>query len=213
MKKVLVIAIALTFALTACALAGANPVGKIAVHVKAHPTSCTKSYPTFPTCASIVTTWAAIGDLDVMPIFYDLVQYTVAETGLLWPEGDWGSGSWVKCKGDIAVGVIQHSVDFAGAPVQTNGTAVAWSTCQYSFSVAPGYCWLYATGAGHVCPAPNPPTGDYGTVDCAPDPGPYYDTVSCVGCAGIGGFLGDDPCNLPSATQPSTWGEIKSIFK
>jgi len=212
MKKVLVIAIALTFALTACAFAGANPVGKIAIHAKAHPTSCTKGYPVFVDCNSIVETWAPLGDVDVMPVFYDLTQYTVVETGLLWPEADWYSASWIKCKGDIAVGSITHSVD-AGFPQDVSGTAIAWTTCQTGTIVAPGFAWLAPTTAGYVCPVPNPATGDYGTVDCAPEPGPYYDLAYCVGCAGFGGFIGDDPCNLPSATEPSTWGEIKSIFK
>ena len=56
------------------ALAGGNPAHKVAIHVKAHPTSCTKAYPVFTTCSSIVHTWAAQGDLDVMPVFYDLAS-------------------------------------------------------------------------------------------------------------------------------------------
>ena len=215
MKKILVIAIALTFALSFAAFAGQNHLSKVAVHVKAHPTSCTKAYPVITTCTGIVFTWAPLGDLDAMPIFYDLVAYTVVETGLQWPEAAWGSGSWVKCKGDIAVGVIQHTA-VPEVPAETegatNGTAVAWSTCQYTWGVLPGFVWLAATTPGKICPVPNPRTGDYGFVDCTPTPGPYYDRPFCISCAGIGGLIGDDPCR-PTATDESTWGQIKSMFK
>ena len=34
----------------------------------------------------------------------------------------------------------------------------------------------------------------------------------CIYCAGIGGMIGDDPC-VVVGTEPSTWGEIKSMFK
>ena len=136
MKKALVIAIALTLVLAVTALAGQNAIGKLAVHVKAHPTSCTKSYPTFTTCQSIVTTWAATGDFDVMPVFFDLTMYTVTETGLLWPEATWGSASWVRCKGDVSVGSINHSVDHPGVTDGSNGTAIAWSTCQVGWGIA-----------------------------------------------------------------------------
>jgi hypothetical protein len=208
MKKVLVLAIALTLALTVAAMAGQNPLNKIAVHVKAHPTSCTKAYPTFALCSSIVYTYAAGGDVDVMPVFFDLTNYTVVECGLIWPEGVWGSGSWVRCKGDVSVGSIAHSADQVAQDPATRGTAIAWSLCQTGFSNAPGYCWLAVTTAGRVCPAPDPPTGDMGVVDC----NSIYEHPVQTYCAGIMGAAGDNPC-LTSAVEQSTWGQIKSVFK
>jgi len=202
MKKVLVIAIALTFVMAAWAMAGDNPTNKIAIHFKTHPTSCLKGYPVITTCEGIVETWAPLGDLDAMPVFYDLVSYGVVETGLTWP-AEWLSTSWVRCKGDIAVGNIVNPGD---------GTAIAWTACQTTWGVIPGAAWLAATGAGYVCPVPNPATNMFGVVDCRPAPGPYYDGPQCVSCGGVGGFIGDDPCR-PTAVEPSTWGEIKSIFK
>jgi hypothetical protein len=197
--------------LTTSAYGLSNVNGKISIHVKAHPTSCTKSYPAFLTCANIATTYASGGDIDVLPVFYDLTEYTVTETGLDWPEVDWGSGSWVKCKGDIAVGSIVHSVD-AGMPAGVSGTAIAWSACQFGWGVAPGYVWLTVVTAGHICPAPNPATGDYGFVDCFPTPGPYYDRPTHVSCAGVSGMIGDDPCAYVGS-ESETWGGIKGIFK
>lgn len=191
----------LAVAVSASVYAGINPMNKIALHVKAHPTSCTKGYPTFTMCSQIVFTYPGLGDVDVLPVFYELVAYTVAETGLQWPSA-WGSASWVRCKGDIAVGGIVNSGD---------GTAVAWSTCQHTWSIAIGYAWLLATGPGYLCPSRNPATYDYGVVDCAPTPGPYYDYASEISCAGIGGMLGDDAC--PRACEPGSWGSIKAMFK
>jgi hypothetical protein len=198
-------------ALGANAFAGANFAHKLAVHVKAHPTSCTKGYPTFTDCTQIISTWPELGDVNVMPVFYDLVGYSLNETGLTWPEASWGSGSWVRCMGDVAIGTISHSVD-AGFPSDVSGTSITWSTCQTSVGSAPGYCRLTAFDPGMVCPEPNPATGDYGVADCSPEPGPYYDRPIHVHCAGVGGMIGDDPCR-PVSREPRTWGEIKSIFK
>jgi hypothetical protein len=197
-----VVICALAIAATgAPALAGGNPANKIAIHLKAHPTSCTKGYPTFTKCENINTTWASLGDLDAMPVFYDLVGYSVTEFGLTWP-WIWGSCSWIRCKGDIAVGTIYYPGD---------GTSIAWTTCQTGWGIAPGAGWLIATEPGMVCPIPYYATGDYGVVDCSPSPGPYYDYPVTVSCGGVG-MVGDDPCRAV-ATESSTWGEIKSMFR
>jgi hypothetical protein len=59
-----------------------------------------------------------------------------------------------------------------------------------------------------VCPVPNPTTGLIGASDC----NYIEDPPMCVFCAGIGGFIGDDPCE-PTGTESATWGGIKSMFK
>ncbi|MFZ1947635.1 MAG: hypothetical protein WAW06_08815 [bacterium] len=203
MKKALVIALALTFVATvAFAGLGHNPNHKVAVHCKAHPTSCTKGYPAFTACTSINTTWAPCGDVDVMPVFYDLTEVLVVEFAMTWPV-EWYSMSWVRCKGDLAIGTVKYSGD---------GTAISWMTCQYSWALAPGYGWIAPTTPGYVNVVPNPATNMYGVVDCQPSPGPYMDAPRCVNKAGLCGFIGDDPC-LATATEPSTWGQIKGMFK
>ena len=188
--------------LAACALAGANSAHKLAIHVKAHPTSCATGYPAFTSCDQITFTYVGCGDVDVVPVFYDLREYTVTEFGLEWPS-QWGSVSWVRCRGDMAVGTIARSGD---------GTAVAWSTCQRTWAIAPGFGWLAAASGGSVCPIQNPVTGDWGTVDCASDPERDYDYPASVYCAGICGVAGDDPCNQPGSSK-SSWGGIKAMFK
>ncbi|MFZ1947634.1 MAG: hypothetical protein WAW06_08810 [bacterium] len=203
MKKAIVIAMALMLVSTvAFAGLGNNPSHKVAVHVKAHPTSCTKGYPAFTACNQIVTTWVPQGDVDVMPVFYDLTEVLVVEFAMTWPV-EWYSMSWIRCKGDLAIGTVKYSGD---------GTAISWMTCQTSWSIAPGAGWLAASGPGMVCIVANPATGMYGVVDCQPSPGPYMDPPALVTCAGIAGMVGGDPC-AAIATEPSTWGQIKSMFK
>jgi len=190
------------FMLSVPAFAGGNTGCKIAVHVKAHPTSCAKGYPVFRNCLDINTTYPGLGDIDLMPVVYDLFEYTAVEFGLQFDDGC--TMSWVRCKGDFEVGRIGTE--------SPSGTAIYWLTCQRTWAVAPGYGWCYASKPGLVCPVPNPATDRVGTLDCGASPGPYYDQVMFAGCAGIGGPFGDYPCGRLQA-GPSTWGSIKALFQ
>jgi len=182
-------------AVSTAAFAGLNPAFKIAVHVKAHPTSCTKGYPTFTTPANIITTFAGTGDIDLMPVFYGLVGFKLNETGLIWPEAAWGSASWIKCKGDVGVGTIMHSADNAAEDPQTRGMAIAWANCQTTWASAPGYAYVIATGPGRVVPAPHPAVNDFGVTDCSADAA--YDYPIAIYGSGVGGTAGDAPAADP----------------
>jgi hypothetical protein len=201
MKRAIAIAVALAVVATA-AFAGGNIQHKVAIHLKAHPTSCATGYPSFGSCSDIAFTVGSCGDLDALPVFFDLTEYTMVEAGLTWP-ADWGTMSWVRCRGDAAAGDIVDPGD---------GTAISWTVCQTGWSVAPGYGWVTSTSPGMVCPVPNPATGDFGVVDCAPAPGPYYDYPLRYYCAGACGMIGDDPC-VYVGPEGSSWGRIKSIFE
>jgi uncharacterized repeat protein (TIGR01451 family) len=188
--------------LQTCGASTRNSINKIAVHLKAHPTSCTKNYPAFANCGMMNTTYPGCGDVDAMPVFYDLAEITVVEFGLIWP-AEWGTCSFTRCKGTIAVGGIELPGD---------GIAVAWSQCQYDWAIAPGVAWFVAGGPGLVTPIANPATGDMGVVNCAPSPGPYYDYPMAIAAGGVCGEIGPDPC-YPTKLQPATWGSIKAMFK
>jgi len=182
------------------ALAGSNAVCKIAVHVKSHPTSCTKNYPVFWNCLDISTTYPALGEIDIIPVVYDLSQYTAVEFSLEL-DGSLTMTSWSRCKGDGQIGQDP-----------TTGVSIYWLTCQHGWSVAPGYVWCSVNGPSQVRPLPNPATGRIGAFDCAGSPGPYYDYVIYAASAGIGGPLGEDPCPGDAVDQ-STWGTIKALFE
>jgi hypothetical protein len=202
--RALVIVIALVLAASAAfAGLGRNPLNKIAIHVKTHPTSCTDGYPSFPGCFSIQQTYGGCGEVDVMPVFYDLYEFKSVEFGLrLWNDPSL-SIFWTRCKGDAAVGTISRSGD---------GTVITWTTCQRTYSVAPGYGWLTVNEREFVCPVPNPVTLKCGVTDCQSAPGPYFDWSEEYSCAGICGSVGDDPCR-PDAADKTSWGAIKAIFR
>jgi hypothetical protein len=194
MKRALVLAIALTLILSACAWAGANPNAKAAVHVLPHASrSCTKNFPVILDCGDIITTEPS-PDVDAFPVFFDLTAYQGLDYGMTWP----GTYSCVftSCA-DLAIGNIVWSGD---------GISQAWLACVVDSVCVAGWAWIY--GSGIVCIAPHPEAGGPTIGDCTPEP----DSLICNFCAGIGGYFGDDPC-LPTATEPSTWGSIKRMFR
>ena len=204
MKKTYVliglVSLVAVLALGTLAFAGQNISAKTAVHVKAHGTSCTQGYPTFTMCDQMITTWSSLGDIDVIPVFYNLVAYREVGLVVTWPP-EWGSMSWVRCKGDAATGNLVHSGDY---------TDISWTSCQYKWSAAPGYGWLHATTRGSICTSRNISHWCI-VIDCSPPPGPYWDWT-CISCSGVGGWIGDDPCMPSSGVEPSSWGGIKALF-
>ena len=190
-----------TKSLRVCGGSERNPLNKIAIHVKAHPTTC-KAMPVFTKCGDFKTTYAGCGDIDAIPVFFDLAEFTVVEFGLRWPE-EWGTCGFTRCKGDLAIGGIVNSGD---------GIALAWTECQYSWAVAAGFAWLAAATPGKIRPIANPATGDIGVVNCAPSPGPYYDYPMSWAEAGVCGAVGTSPCTS-TKLEPTTWGAIKALFK
>jgi hypothetical protein len=184
--------------LSAVAFAGMNAEHKVAVHVLPYAATmgCTakQGFPAITGCFDIITTEPA-ADTHCFPVFFDLVGVTGVQHGLAWP----GSYTCVytKCAGAYQIGDIVNTGD---------GVAYTWSECQYVAVVVCGFGWIYDYGM--VCPVPNPDTGLIGTADC----NFVEDAPRCIFCAGIGGYVGDDPC-LPTATEASTWGGIKGMFK
>ena len=102
MKRVLVIALALTLALGALAFAGLNPDAKVAVHVRPHNAEAGCAV-TFATCADIVTTEPSY-NVGAFPVFFDLVEYLGCEYGLCWPAWAY-SAAFTNCA-DLIIGSI-----------------------------------------------------------------------------------------------------------
>jgi hypothetical protein len=197
----LALALVVTILATA-AFAGANRCGKVAIHLKPYPTSCHRTFPVFTKCPDIHFFYTGCDNIDVLPVFFDLTEYTGLEFGMTWPV-EWGTMSWVRCNGSAAIGNIVNSGD---------GTRIVWSICQTTWAVAPGCGWVFASTPGLVCPVTNPATGLLGTIDCSSSPGPQQDPACEVYCGGACGETGNDPCVI-HATEPNAWGSIKAIFK
>ena len=175
-----VLAVILASALAPAALAGPNADHKIAVHVVSHGVAC-KSLPVFTDCSEIVTTYAGAGDIDVIPVFYDVSEAGATAYGLTWP-AEWGTCAYTQCWGDLTVGGIVNPGD---------GLSTAVLTCDSSWAIGAGYGWLAATGPGAVSIIPEPRADDLGIVACASE---VLDRPSCTFSALIGSGSGEDPC-------------------
>jgi hypothetical protein len=176
---------------------GPNFNAKIALHVKAHGTTCASGFPVVNSCDDMITTYPGLGDMDVIPVYYDVMEYTAVRFALNWP-AEWGTMSWVRCRGDAAEGTIQNPDDY---------THITWTACQQHWSEAPGYGWVHATS--RWCLYPHHAT----IVDCGHWYGYPVTDYACPAASCVGGWIGDDPCVNLSATEPTTWGAIKALVK
>jgi hypothetical protein len=200
LNRALVVTAVVMFGVTGVITAGSNSDHKVAIHVLSHEDrTCTSNFPDFVTCGDVTQTFAGCGDIDVFPVFFDLVAVTSLDYGLTWPIS-WGSCVFTVCAGDLRIGDIVSPGD---------GIAHAWIDCQYEWAITPGYAWLYADGPGKICPVANPTTGDLTVVDCDRETDQPMETF----CAGVCGKPGDDPCGGSPPEDPTTWGTIKSIFR
>lgn len=201
MKRILMTVVALALVLTAPAHGGMNAGHKVAVHVTSHDprTVCTKFFPVIDGCEDIVYEYESCEDVDIFPVFLDLVGVTGIEYGLTWPIA-WGTCDFMACAGDYRIGEIREPGD---------GIAHAWKQCQGVSMVVAGFCRLSPSDSGLVCPTENPTTFHIGTSDCAFSEDEPYETY----CTGVCGEEGENPCGYPTSTDRSTWGKIKRMFR
>jgi len=183
--------------LTSMAMAGMNPDAKVAVHVKGHnPEQSCGNLPVITGCADIVTTYPGYS-FDAFPVFFDLTEYLALQYGMCWPSWTY-SAAWTSCS-DLVIGRIEWP---------GSGVSQTWLYCQPGPVAIGGWAWIYADGPGMVCLCPHPAGGVILVQDCHEG----LDEPVCNFCAGVYGAIGDDPC-WPSPTEPSSWGDIKRLFK
>lgn len=192
MRKALLITFCLVCVLSAAVLAGNNPYAKVIIHVRPHNAKLGCDMGTVTICSDITVTEPG-ADFDAFPVFFDLNEYNGCEYGITWP--DWTYPAAFNNCADFVIGTIVNPGD---------GASHAWTGCQYGACI-PSYLWLYADGPGRICPTVFAGTGKIQVLDCAEG----LDTPA-IGCAGVFGETGDDPCNI--AIEPTTWGGIKTLF-
>jgi len=206
MKKVLVIAVALTLVLSVAALAGPNAQAKVAVHVREHSAKAGCTVGPFAVCTDIVTTTdGTAGGADAFMVFYELTEWKGVAFGMCW-DPTISSGTWVGCA-DLEI----PSFDPAGYMASGEGVASTWYDCHTDYAAVAGYNWVYVYGPGMICPCDHPDPlieGGIQVLDCAGG----LDFPECTRCAGLGGLVGDDPCE-PTGAESSTWSEIKELFE
>jgi hypothetical protein len=212
MRTLQVVVVMLVVAFAAVTAAGPNVSVKVAVHVLAHDEmrTCLKLFPVITGCADIVTTYTGCGDIDIFPVYYDLVEYGAVQYGLTWPS-EWGTCAFHSCSDNI----IYH-FDLYGDPGAFDpGDAVGqtWIGCYSGPVLVPAWGTLSATTAGLICMI--------GHIDLDPFEPQIRNCgfqevdvpVSNV-CAGACGAFGCDPCyGGPSATEERAWGSIKELFR
>ena len=200
MRKALLISFCLVCVLSAAAGAGNNPDAKVAIHVRVHnaKAGCTVA---LETCDDINTTEPGY-NVDAFPVFFDLTEYKGCAYALTWP--DWASSAAFTNCADFVIGGIVW-------PGPASYAAHTWIDCKSGICV-PAFLWLYADNPGEICAMdPDEPELGLEVLDCAE--GQDIPVAAC--CAGVYGAEGDDACNCPAynATLPTTWGEIKGLFR
>jgi hypothetical protein len=128
-------------------------------------------------------------------VFFDMVEFQGFAYGLSWP-GSY-TCTFYSCS-YMTLGTIVNPGD---------GVIQTWQTCQYGETAIPGWAWIY-NDPGMVCVIPHPVEGGVHIGHCGSgDP----DEPIVSFCAGIGGYIGDDPCAI--STDAGSWGAIKAMFE
>jgi hypothetical protein len=199
MRRTITAAAVAVLVLATITHAGLNLGVKVGVHVMDHASrSCAKAatMPVINKCEDIVPTHAGV-NVDAFPVFFDMTEYQGFDYGLTWEGG--ASGVFTSCS-DLTIGGIVNSGD---------GVSHAWTLCQNDSLAIPGFIWLYSYG--QVCVVENPAAGFLIAGDCSGAKDTLVLDLSSA-CAGTNGVTGENPCLLP-ATEPTSWGSIKSMFK
>ena len=156
-----------------CGTAPANARAKVAIHVAAHADR-PGELPEFDGRDTMASAYQGTGDIDVVPVFYDLDSYQRLEFGLTWPE-EWGTCQFTAFGGDMHAGGIIEPGD---------GLMIAWSSCQHAGSVTTGCGRLTAKGPGTICPTANPVSKRIGVRNCGGEHA-AFDSVGSADCATV----------------------------
>jgi hypothetical protein len=186
--------------LTGSVLGGYNPHAKVAVHVLPHQPdrACRRNLPVIEDLCEINATYDGCGDIDVFPVFYELVRYQGLEYGLEWP------GSY-SCVYTICADSHLLEIVWPG-----DGTSQIWLDCLTNPIVIPGWGWITTDVPGHVSVVPHPAGGHIIVGDCRS----HLDTVETTFSAGVCGEIGRGPCYpAGQAVAATTWGNIKGMFR
>jgi uncharacterized repeat protein (TIGR01451 family) len=161
--------------------------------------SCAAAVTEIATCEDIETEIEGCGFVHVFPVFYDIPEFRGVSYTLIWPE-DWSDMAFTSCS-DITVGNIVRPHD---------AISQSWSTCRSGGLVIAGWAEVFSRSPGQVVMS-NTGGGNPQIVTC----GGRTITTEWQFACGICGAQGDDPpCGGgPTATVPTTWGAIKSMFK
>jgi hypothetical protein len=203
--RTIIIALLLTTVM-AGALAAAQEMPVVAVHlVKSTMRNCESSSP-LPALEDVNTTYGGVGEVDALIILYNFTETRGFSLALSWPEA-WGTGRWSDC-GDLNIGEISDSGDPA---------AMIWNGCiSDSMPLLIGWITLTVSSPGiiNILPAPN--EGVVAILNCD-EVAPAVSEAMIVLRGGAGGLKGDDPAMALRATnrnwhiRPDGTGDLPTI--
>jgi hypothetical protein len=220
MKKLLAISLvsAMLLGIGATVYAqGMNPNVNFAIDVQArnNKRQCT---PLYTSCTMINNEFHTLGFIDAIVVVYVYTVITAVEYGLSYPV-PYFTG-FTSCS-DFIIG----GTDLGG----TMSCAHTWTTPQYATSPDPGssgigvgWLKLYVYGPGRIDFIPS----DLGNIIVL-DPNNAIDEYHTLHSGFIGSATPPDPpgepvwesgdlppCAMgPTATEPSTWGSVKSLYR
>jgi hypothetical protein len=212
MKKLLAISLASVMVLGAASyvFAGANPNVQFAIDCQArnNKRACT---PLYTSCSGITQEYHAIGFTDAIVVVYMYTVISAAEYGVTWCADAYFT-EFKNCA-DFIVGGVELPTDWISC-------AQSWSALQYATSPDPGtsgigvgWLKLYTYGPCRVDFVPS----DQGFIQVLDDLliADQYHTIHPGLLGSAVPEPGDlDPCEMgPTATESSTWGNVKSLYR
>jgi hypothetical protein len=212
MKKLIVISLVALFVLGAAAnvFAGKNPNVQFALDCQAHNTKRACATSVYASCSGITQEYHPLGRVNVMVVVYMYDTIQGVEYGLSWGVGPWFY-SFMSCS-DFIVGGVDLG-GFMSCAQSWSAPKVAVDPDPGTSGFAVGWLDLYIYGPTRIDFIPS----DQGWIKVADDvqgedeahtihPGLLGSAVPEAGDLG--------PCEMgPTATAPSTWGSVKSLYR
>ena len=184
-----------------------NQQVKVGLHIEPHEDrSCSKNMPVIDDREDFTNFWLQVTypcDFDVFVVIFSFDEIAGVEFGLDWP-GEWGSAWYTFNCADHKIGQIRNPGDWS---------AMTWIECQSGLEgqvyLPAAWAWLTATGPGELSIVPGP--SHYTMVASCRADGWQASIVESVFYAGIGTIPYMGPPQV--ATEPTTWGSIKAMFR
>jgi hypothetical protein len=217
MKKLLALALlaVIGIGIAGQATAGQNPLAQLAIDVRAKTktTSCATLGTAVPTCSAVVQTGATqppgTGAVSVTVFAHTFNAMTVTSFGLDWHDSSFLYSAAATNCGDTPFVTVRA----------TDATVImAWGTCQTSSGGADTKPILVMTAVTGTNPGRiDFKTNDIGEllmVDCNFVSDDIHTTHPGFGQGAVPGPADLAPCVAgPTATDASTWGGVKSLYR
>ncbi|MDI6809587.1 MAG: hypothetical protein QME66_11495 [Candidatus Eisenbacteria bacterium] len=218
MKKLaMLLAIAAIAAYATGAFAFLNEDGKIVVSLRGIDAKGRCEWPTQPTptnCSQLVLQGAINTPYHCQILVADFNNLTAEEFGLSYPPHIFVGTDKLDCTPNAFV-LKSPSPPF---PASGSGVVIAHSCVNYTGTLLNlGFIYVFAYAPGTLCIAGSCRANTAELTDCQgktdviwPIPG----MPSHLGCVGFGEIAGyDGSCGVSTPVTPSTWGNIKALYK